>query len=99
MEIKINNENETTSLEISGSIDSSTSNQLETSINEIIDDAKNLILDFEQVDYISSAGLRVVLATMKKLKEKEGALKIVNASPVVKEVFEMTGFSSFIDIN
>ena len=72
-----------------GRIDTITSPELEAAI--AYDGVDELVFDLSQVDYISSAGLRVLLSSQKKMAGK--AMKIVNAKPAVKEVFDITGFS------
>ena len=66
-----------------------------TSINEDIADAKNLVLDLKGLEYISSAGLRVLLSAQKKMG---GAMKLTNVCELVMEVFEMTGFADILVI-
>ena len=70
---------------------------LEKAICEDIGDAKNLVLDMKAVQYISSAGLRVLLGAQKKM-QKIGSMKVVNVCEPVMEVFEMTGFADILVI-
>ena len=72
-----------------GRVDTITSPELEAAV--VLDGIDELVFDLEQVDYISSAGLRVLLSSQKKMAGK--SMKIVNAKPAVKEVFDITGFS------
>ena len=72
-----------------GRVDTITSPELEAAI--VLDGVEELVFDLAQVDYISSAGLRVLLSAQKKMAGK--SMKIVNAKPAVKEVFDITGFS------
>ena len=95
IEIK-KNENETT-FEVVGRLDTITAPVLEKTIGENIDGIKNLILNFERLEYISSAGLRVLLGTQKKMKNI-GAMKLVGVCEEVMEVFEMTGFADILTI-
>ena len=95
MEIKKNAE--VTIIEIVGRLDTTTAPALEKAINEDIGDAKNLVLDLKAVQYISSAGLRVLLGAHKKM-QKIGIMKVVNVCEVVMEVFEMTGFADILVI-
>ena len=88
---------EAIAIEVTGRLDTLTAPALEKTINEEIGDARNLILDIEGVSYISSAGLRVLLSTQKKM-QKIGSLKVKNVCPEVMEVFEMTGFADILDI-
>ena len=95
MEIKKNAE--VTTIEIVGRLDTTTAPALEKAINEDIGDAKNLVLDLKAVQYISSAGLRVLLGAQKKML-KIGSMKVVNVCEAVMEVFEMTGFADILVI-
>jgi len=84
---------------VSGRIDGTTSKDLETILNELIDQNKSeIVLDLEGVVYISSVGLRVLLATQKKVRPKMGDVKLVSLQPFVREVFEMTGFTKLFSI-
>ena len=95
MEIKKNAE--ATVIEIVGRLDTTTAPALEKAINEDIGDAKNLVLDLKGVQYISSAGLRVLLGAQKKM-QKIGAMKVTNVCEAVMEVLEMTGFADILVI-
>ena len=95
IEIK-KNTNDTT-IEIVGRLDTTTAPALDKVINEDIGDTKNLILDFKGLEYISSAGLRVVLSAQKKM-QKVGSMKVINVCEAVMEVFEITGFADVLVI-
>ena len=95
MEIKKNAEE--TIIEIAGRLDTITAPALDKAINEDIGEAKNLVLDVKGMEYISSAGLRVLLATQKKM-QKIGSMKVINVCEEVMEVFEMTGFADILVI-
>ncbi len=84
-------------LALEGRLDTITAPELEKEISELSDDVKGLVIDMEKLEYVSSAGLRVILKAYKTLSSKEG-LKIVNASDDIKEVFNITGFSDFLTI-
>ena len=62
-----------------------------------LDGVKELTLDFEKLDYISSAGLRVLLSTQ-KVMNKQGALKIIHVNDTIMEIFEVTGFTDILTI-
>jgi anti-sigma B factor antagonist len=79
-------------LYLSGRLDTATAPQLERKIKQFIDTVADLILDFTDLSYISSMGLRVLLQAQKTIKAQNGKLIIRNMSPEVREVFEMTGF-------
>ena len=95
MEIKKNTAE--TMIRISGRLDTITAPTLDKTINEEIGDTKNLILDMKGLEYISSAGLRVLLGAQKKM-QKIGSMKVVNVCEAVMEVFEMTGFADILVI-
>ena len=97
MTIKIKRTAEVTTIEIVGRLDTTTAPELDKTINEDIADVKNLVLDLKALEYISSAGLRVLLGTQKKMK-KIGTMKLVNVREEVMEVFEMTGFADILTI-
>ena len=84
-------------LKIEGRLDTTTAPTLEKTIDEIIDGIKELILDMNQLTYVSSAGLRVLLSTQKKMN-KIGMMKLIGVCEEVMEVFEMTGFSDILNI-
>ena len=95
MEIKRNAEE--TMIEITGRLDTTTAPALDKMINEDIEGTKDLILDLKGLEYISSAGLRVLLSAQKKM-QKIGSMKVVNVCETVMEVFEMTGFADILVI-
>ena len=80
-----------------GRLDTVTAPQLDKAINEDIQGAKSLILDLKEIEYISSAGLRVLLSAQKKM-QRGGSMKVVNVCEAVMEVFEMTGFADILVI-
>ena len=97
MTIEIKKNKEETVIEIVGRLDTITAPALDKTINEDIGETKNLVLDVKGMEYISSAGLRVLLATQKKM-QKIGSMKVINACEEVMEVFEMTGFADILTI-
>ena len=80
-----------------GRLDTTTAPALDQTINEDMGDIKNLVLDLKGLEYISSAGLRVLLGAQKKM-QKIGAMKLIHVSEAVMEVFEMTGFADILVI-
>ena len=94
MTVNAKRENNTVTLEVEGRLDATTASVLEKKINDECETAEGLILDFKNLAYISSAGLRVVL----KLRKEEPKLAIINVSPEVYEIFDMTGFTDMITI-
>ncbi len=83
-------------LTVSGRLDTTTAPQLEAEIKSI-DDVTELIMDFEKLEYISSAGLRVLLAAQKTMN-KQGSMVIKNVCADIMEVFEITGFSDILTV-
>ena len=80
-----------------GRLDTTTAPELEKAINSEGDELKDLVLDFEGVDYISSAGLRVLLTAQKKMNA-QGHMELRGVSEAVMDIFEMTGFAEILVI-
>ena len=97
MTIEIKKNGNETILEIVGRLDTITAPMLEKTINEDLGDTKDLVLDVKGMEYISSAGLRVLLGSQKKM-QKIGSMKVINVCEEVMEVFEMTGFADILVI-
>ena len=97
MTIEIKRNAEVTTIDIVGRLDTTTAPELDKTINNDIADVKNLVLDFKGLEYISSAGLRVLLGAQKKM-QKIGSMKLINVCEEVMEVFEMTGFADILVI-
>ena len=97
MTIEIKKNAAETILQIAGRLDTITAPSLDKTIHEEIGDTKNLVLDLKSLEYISSAGLRVLLGAQKKM-QKIGSMKVVNVCEEVMEVFEMTGFADILVI-
>ena len=94
---RVKNNNELT-LKLIGRLDTSTSPDLDAAVKESIGDITSLIFDFEELEYVSSAGLRVLLSTQKAMTRKGGSMKVIHVSDLVMEVFEVTGFSEILTI-
>lgn len=97
MDIKTVRDEATLILRISGRVDTKTAPQLEEVISNSLDGVKLLIMDFEEVEYISSAGLRVLLIAQKTMN-KQGDMKVNNVNTDIMEIFEVTGFSDILTI-
>lgn len=97
MTINVIKADNTTTLKLNGRLDTNTASILEAHIVELGDDVTSLIIDLEEVKYISSAGLRVLLATQKKMN-KVGSMKLINVCEIVMEIFEITGFVDILTI-
>ena len=97
MTIEIKRNAEETTIKLVGRLDTTTAPALDKTINEDIAGTKNLVLDVKELEYISSAGLRVLLGAQKKM-QKIGSMKVINVREEVMEVFEMTGFADILVI-
>ena len=97
MTIEIKKNDQETVIEIAGRLDAITAPALDKTINEDIGAVKNLVLNLKGIEYISSAGLRVLLAAQKKM-QKIGSMKVTGVCEVVMEIFEMTGFADILVI-
>lgn len=97
MTINKKSEGEKLTLTLSGRLDTNTSPALEAELKHSVDGVKELIFDFSDVKYISSAGLRILLAAQ-KVMNRQGSMKLTGVSADVMEVFEITGFSDIVTI-
>ena len=99
MEIIEENQSGINIFKLNGRLDSNTSQGFEKKIFQAIDDgSKSVIIDFKELEYISSGGLRVIFKATKALKREEGKMMLCDMQDYVKEVFEITGFDSFLPI-
>ncbi len=90
-------ENEKTVYMLEGRLDTVTAPDLEKELKASLDGVKELVLDFEKLEYISSAGLRVLLAAQKTMT-KQGEMKLIHVNETIMEIFEVTGFSDILTI-
>ena len=97
MKISQNMNGTNLNIALEGRLDTTTAPELEKALKDNMDAANELTMDFEKLDYISSAGLRVLLSAHKTMMKK-GGMKVVNANEMVKEVFDVTGFADILDI-
>ncbi len=97
MNIIKNTEGKTLNIALEGRLDTTTAPQLEAELKQSIADNTELNLDFAKLEYISSAGLRVLLAAQ-KVMNKQGKMVIRNVNDVISEVFEVTGFADILTI-
>ena len=97
MTIDVKKTTDQVTIEVAGRLDTTTAPALEKAISESIQVEKHLILDFKALEYISSAGLRVLLGTQKKM-QKIGSMKVLNVCDEIMEIFEMTGFVDILVI-
>ena len=82
---------------LSGRLDTTTAPTLESELSTALDGINDLVFDFDKLEYISSAGLRILLATQKTMN-KQGKMVVKNACADIKEVFDVTGFSDILTV-
>ena len=97
MTINKNLNGSTLCIALEGRLDTTTAPELENELKASLNGVTELILDFEKLDYISSAGLRVLLSAQ-KIMTKQGSMKIIHVNEMVMEVFEVTGFADILTI-
>ena len=97
MTINIEREIELVTLRITGRLDTTTSPNLDSVINELPEDTKELVFDMSAVEYISSAGIRVLLRAYKKMNFIQGKTRIETVNNIVRKVFEMTGLLQMLE--
>jgi anti-anti-sigma factor len=98
MQIFTRTSNDIHIVSIAGSLDSTTSPEAQKSLDAVLAGAKKVALDFSELDYISSAGLRVLLGAAKHLRASGGKLGMFGLNQSVREVFEISGFSTILSI-
>ena len=84
-------------VELEGRLDTNTAPELEAALGELLEGTESLVLDFEKLDYVSSAGLRVLLSAQKTMS-KQGEMKLVHVNETSGEIFEVTGFCDILTI-
>ena len=87
----------TLTVALEGRLDTTTAPQLEAELKGLLPGAELLVMDFEKLEYISSAGLRVLLSAQ-KVMNKQGEMKVIHVNDVINEIFEVTGFSDILNI-
>ena len=97
MTIKKNKADNVMTIALSGRLDTVTAPELELEISNALAGITELILDLEKLDYISSAGLRVLLSTQKTMNER-GIMTVKNVNSTIMEIFEVTGFTDILTI-
>ena len=97
MDIKKNLNGTALNVAIYGRVDTTTAPALEKELKESFDNCDSLVLDFAEVEYISSAGLRVLLTAQKNIS-KVGSMKLIHVADVIMDVFNITGFSDILTI-
>ena len=97
MNIVKNLEGTTLTIALEGRLDTTTSPQLETMLATELAGVTELVFDFTKLDYLSSAGLRVLLSTQ-KIMNRQGKMKVTHVNETIQEIFEVTGFSDILTI-
>lgn len=97
MQINKITDNDSLTIALKGRLDTLTAPQLDAEIQGKLDGVKSLVFDFKNLDYISSAGLRILLMAQ-KIMNKQGSMVVKNASSEIKEIFEVTGFCDILTI-
>ncbi len=97
LDVKTKKEGTTQTVVLTGRLDTTTAPELDEKLSRLYDDTTDLILDVKDMDYISSAGLRVVLKAQKTMNKK-GSMKFVGVQESIMEIFEITGFLDFLTI-
>ena len=82
---------------LEGRLDTTTAPELEAVLKDTLAGVEELTFDFEKLDYISSAGLRVLLATQKTMN-RQGSMKVIHANEMILEIFEVTGFADILTV-
>ena len=99
MEITFSDAGDVKIVRFDGMIDTVTASEAEAALTGLLSDGvNNIVLNFGQLSYINSIGLRVILVTAKQLKRSEGQLQICCLNEPVREVFDITGFSSILNV-
>jgi len=99
MEITVTDAGEIKVVRIEGKLDTQSSPDAQAQLTQLIDrGATKLVVNFEKLDYISSAGLRILLAVAKRLKGNSGELRVCSLNEVVQEVFDISGFTTILTV-
>jgi anti-sigma B factor antagonist len=98
MEIKIDSNGTEKIVKIEGRLDTTTAPQLEKELADQFEGTEKLVLDFENLQYISSAGLRVLLSTQKKINAQGASMVIRNANDMIMDVLDVTGFLDILTV-
>ena len=98
MTVTKNRDGNAVNLALEGRLDTTTAPQLEEALKEDMDGVNALSLDMEKLEYVSSAGLRVLLAAQKSMNAAKGTMVLRNVCDDIKEVFEITGFCDILTI-
>ncbi len=99
LEVNVNEVNDVVIVKLLGNLDTNTAPDAETEINKWLEkDAKKIVINLKETKYVSSAGLRIFLATAKKMTASGGAVKLCCPNEVVQEILDISGFSTILDV-
>ncbi len=99
MQMSVKTANDVKVLDFEGKLDTQTSPDAQSELTRLIEEgARKILVNFDKLDYVSSAGLRVLLATAKQLKAENGELRICCLNELVKEVFDISGFITIFKV-
>lgn len=96
--VDVKNEGKKYTVALAGYVDYSNADEFDTKVKEVIKDADSMVIDMEKLEYISSAGIRVIVYAYNELENK-GGLKLIKLNDVVKDIFEVTGLQDLIEKN
>ena len=89
---------DTLTIKLDGRLDTNTAPDFQTEMEPLLNDISKLVLDFEKLDYISSAGLRVLLTFEQEMEEQEKTLELTHVNDIIHDVFDVTGFLDILTI-
>jgi anti-anti-sigma factor len=99
MKIEIHDKENVKIVRFEGKLDTNTTPEAEAALNQAIEQgASKILIDFKDLDFVSSAGLRILLATAKKLGTQGGALRVCSLNETVRDIFEISGFSTLLRV-
>lgn len=98
MEIVKTNNNDEMIFALKGRLDTTTAPSLDVEVREAVQNTNKIVFDFAELEYLSSAGLRVILSTQKAIVAKNGSFIIKHVNDTIMDVFDMTGFTSILTI-
>ena len=98
MEICVRETGGVSVLDFTGNLDTNTSAAAEIEVNKLLDGGSEKMFNFQDLNYISSSGLRILLATAKKLRTTGGKMKVCSLNETVQEVFDISGFATILDL-
>jgi anti-anti-sigma factor len=99
MKIDMHDEGDVKVVRFEGKLDTNTTPEAEVRLGEILEQgARKIVIDFEDLDFVSSAGLRILLATAKKLGACGGALRVCSLNETVRDIFDISGFSTLLRV-